>query len=553
MALRTKSSIHGCGWVSLVGVFVGLAFFGYYYHAGLTTAHYDAKAHLVVARSIVDSVSPGYVQLGSHWLPLTHLLYLPFVLFDSQYRSGLLPSLLSVFCFALSGGLACRIARHVTGSTAAGVFSGLFLLANGNLQYLQSCPLTEPIYMALLLLAADAFLRWRDHGDTQLPWLAAAWATLGAFCRYEGWYFLAGILVLLTYDFLSGYLPRKRAISGALVFLGMFVLPMSMHFGYLYARTGDNFLIRVAEGNPAPFETYRKPLLALTYHFGELAQIAGIVPLLAGLAGTVLCLFQKDTLRRKLPLFLLWLPSLINASALYWGMIYRIRYSVLLLPAIAVFAGIAADDERAGRRVLTTTVCAAALAPWLSRAFPHEWSFHFLYPGPGLFLLPALATAFFCLAVARGSSRWPLLAVCFLGMQIPALQGEDRPILAETMEHGFVEADRTEVLAYLREHYDGRRILIDSQKLSPLIYDSRLPIHDFLYNEGDPVPWRRALAAPARYAGWICIQKGDELSGRLQVDPSLVRGYSLVVHNDWLLLYRYNGSGPDQLQDGRIS
>ncbi len=535
--------IPACAWVSLIGAVVGLAFFTYYYRTGLTTAHYDAKAHLVVARSIVDSASPGYLQFGTHWLPLPHLLYLPFVIFDSQYRSGLLPSLLSVFCFALSTGLACRIACRAAGSSRAGIFAGIFLLANGNLQYLQSCPLTEPIYMALLLLAMDSLLSWRGAGCRTAPVLPAVWAALGALCRYEGWYLLAGVAVLLAFDFFSRQIPLRRAIVGGLTYAGVFLVPTVLHFGYLYFRTGDNFLIRVAQGNPAPFETYKRPLLSLVYHAGELAQIAGVVPLIIGVFGTVYCLSNRQRIRERLPLFLLWLPSLINLSALYWGMVYRIRYSILLMPALAVFAGIAVAEERVGRRLVILASFVAAGLPWLSWEFPHEWRYHLLYPGPGTLLFPVLATTLFCLAAALSRFRWPLLAVCVLGTQIPALQGEHRPILEETREHDFVEPDRAQVLDFLRRHYDGRSILIDSQKLSPLIYDSRLPVRDFICNEGDPSLWRSIVAAPQRRVGWICIQKGDELWGRLQVDRHLVDGYSLVVKNDWLSLYRYAGEG----------
>ena len=136
--------------------------FIYYYAHRLTIAHYDAKAHLLVARRIVDSLAPGYSQMGVNWLPLIHLLYLPFVIFESQYRSGFLPSLISVFAFALSGCLAYKISSALTGSMTAGVFAAIVLLANPNLQYLQSCPLTEPLYMVLFLLAMDSLIGWRD-------------------------------------------------------------------------------------------------------------------------------------------------------------------------------------------------------------------------------------------------------------------------------------------------------------------------------------------------------------------------------------------------------
>jgi hypothetical protein len=525
-------------WVFLIGLLLGLGFLVFYYRQGLTVAHYDAKAHLVVARGVVDSLSPGYARLGTHWLPLTHLLYLPFVWFESQYRSGLMPSLLSVFCFALSGFLVCRISLFATRSAATGIFAGVFLTANANLLYLQSCPLTEPIYMALMLLALDQLLRWRERGGGSLPWSPAIWAALGAMCRYEGWYVWGGILLLLGIDAYNRRISKSIALRAAAVFSTSFGLPALLHFGYMYLRTKDSFLLRVAEGNPAPFETYKRPFLSLLYHGAELVQIAGAVPFLVGFSGVVYCLIRRERLQKYLPLFLLWLPSFINLSALYWGMIYRIRYSVLLVPAMAVFGGVIASDEGASRRVLVLGSLAAAFLPWVSWYFPREWRYHGFYEGPGILLLPAAGAFLFCLAEALARYRWALLALCVLAMQFPVLQGEFRPILEETLEHGFVESDRTQVLDWLKNHYDGSRILIDAQKLSPLIYDSRLPLREFIYNEGDPERWGEALRSPERSAGWLCVQKGDELADLLLVDPHRLDGYSLVVRNEWLSLYQ---------------
>src|SRR5689334_15686792 len=43
-------------------------------HLGLTLSHYDARAHLVVARRLVDSLTPGWRQIGAVWLPLPHVI-----------------------------------------------------------------------------------------------------------------------------------------------------------------------------------------------------------------------------------------------------------------------------------------------------------------------------------------------------------------------------------------------------------------------------------------------------------------------------------------------
>jgi hypothetical protein len=93
------------------------------------------------------------------------------------------------------------------------------------------------------------------------------------------------------------------------------------------------------------------------------------------------------------------------------------------------------------------------------------------------------------------------------------------------------------VLQYLRRHYDGKRILIDMGKLAPLIYDSRLAVKEFIYNDGGR-RWMKAVSDPRTQAGWLCMQKGDAVWDRLQVDPGFVDGYALALKTEMFSLYR---------------
>ena len=524
--------------VFLAGLILGLSFFAYYHGHGLTLAHYDAKAHLVVARRIVDSIEPGYGQMGVNWLPLIHLIYLPFVIFESQYRSGFLPSLISVCAFALSGWLTYRVAHRMTCSISAGIFAAAILLGNPNLEYLQSCPLTEPLYMMFLLLALDSLISWRESDRASQPWLAAVWISLGALCRYEGWYVFAGVLLLLLYDFWTEYLPRRRAVQAAAVFFTVFAVPAVAHFGYIFLRLGDNFFRRVAGGNPAPYLTYKRPVLSIVFHLGELSQVASILPLLMAAAGLLLMLGQRKKFSFRAPLLLLWLPSLINISALYWGMIYRLRYSVLLLPAVAIFGGLVLTSARAKRHALLILLITAMGLPWLSWCFFPTNQGEKLLPGPGALIVPAVGLILFTIARVSEEYGWVLLSLCVLGMQIPPLEREDRPMMAETLEHDFIEPERQLVMQCLRRNYDRTRILIDMGKQAPLVYDSGLNAKEFVYSEGGESLWHEALSNPSKQVGWICASAGDEISERLQVDPGWAHGYSLAVKTKSLSLYR---------------
>jgi 4-amino-4-deoxy-L-arabinose transferase-like glycosyltransferase len=460
------------------------------------------------------------------------------VAFESQYRSGLLPSLISVCAFALSGWLTYRISYRLTGSMAAGVFAAAVLLANPNLEYLQSCPLTEPVYMALLLLAVDRLIVWRESDHSTLPWLAAVWTALGALCRYEGWYFLAGVFLLFFYDFCTKYVPRRRVVQAGALFLTAFGVPVAAHFGYIAVQLKDNFFSRVAEGNPAPYLTYKRPVLSILYHLAELSQMAAILPLLLAAAGVLLFVLQRKELKFRAPLMLLWLPSLINVSALYWGLVYRLRYSVLLVPAIAIFGSLLLTSDKAKRRALVFLAITVMLLPCFSWYASRVAQSEMLAPGPGALMLPVAGLILFMGARVRAWDNWALLVLCVLGMQFPPLAREDHPMIDETLEHQFIEPERQEVLQYLRQNYDGRRILIDMGKLAPLVYDSELPVKGFVYNEGGKELWNRAFRKPEREVGWLCVQKGDALWGQLQVDPHWADEYALAVKTEYFSLYR---------------
>ena len=67
------------------------------YPRGYILLYGDAVAHLGIARRILDSRNPGLIQLGGVWLPLPHLLMMPFVREMQWWQNGLAgawPSLL---------------------------------------------------------------------------------------------------------------------------------------------------------------------------------------------------------------------------------------------------------------------------------------------------------------------------------------------------------------------------------------------------------------------------------------------------------------------------
>ena len=134
---------------ALAGAIVAL----HYHRLGLTLSHYDARGHLVVARRIADSITPGWQQVGAVWLPLPHLLnFLPAQI-DWLYRTGAAAVAISIASFAVATGAIAWIVLVLTGSVAAALLGSAVFVVNPNVLYLQATPMTEPLLIALTLVA----------------------------------------------------------------------------------------------------------------------------------------------------------------------------------------------------------------------------------------------------------------------------------------------------------------------------------------------------------------------------------------------------------------
>src|SRR5579872_1541902 len=125
---------------AVFGVFAAV----HYHGLGLTLAHYDARAHLVVSRRIFDSLYPGWQQVGGVWLPLPHLLNALPVQSDWLYRTGYSAVAISVASTALAAWAIASVIHRSTGSLAGGLVATALLALNPNVLYLQSTPMTEP-------------------------------------------------------------------------------------------------------------------------------------------------------------------------------------------------------------------------------------------------------------------------------------------------------------------------------------------------------------------------------------------------------------------------
>ena len=134
---------------------------------GLTLSHYDARGHLVVARRIVDSLTPGWQQIGAVWLPLPHLLNALPVQIDrvlSDRRVGG-RDLDRVVCARRRRDRLDRRRAHRI-AVARPRPRRSCSCVNPNVLYLQSTPMTEPLLLGLTLAAVAMLVEWCVGGGS---------------------------------------------------------------------------------------------------------------------------------------------------------------------------------------------------------------------------------------------------------------------------------------------------------------------------------------------------------------------------------------------------
>src|SRR5438128_6151404 len=113
---------------AVIGSFVAI----YYYRLGLTLSHYDARAHLIVARRIIDSITPGWQQIGAVWLPFPHLLNAIPIQIDLFYRTGASAIAISVVSFAAATAAIVWIIATLTNSNLAALVGASVFAFNPN-------------------------------------------------------------------------------------------------------------------------------------------------------------------------------------------------------------------------------------------------------------------------------------------------------------------------------------------------------------------------------------------------------------------------------------
>ncbi|HZI55484.1 MAG TPA: glycosyltransferase family 39 protein [Verrucomicrobiae bacterium] len=479
----------------------------FYYRQGAILLYGDAVAHLNIARRVFDSRTPGLFQLGTVWLPLPHLLDIPFVVNGHMWQTGLGASIPSMIAY-LAGTLGVfRLVSGLASRTAAWTAALIYAL-NPNLIYMQSTAMTEPLYLAFFVWSAVYFAEFARQAANEKEQArkslekCALMVSAAMLVRYDGWFLAvviaAAAMVVLWRERQAEAQSHQKSnlrstYRGFINFVLLTGLTGGLFLAYNHAAYGN--ALEFANGpysaraiqersKTASMPTYpgEDSLRDATLQFLKVSRLniaEGASEYLLFTAALIALLASIYFSRRYLPWSVLWTPVLFYALCIAWGSVpiyhpewwpfsyYNVRYGLQLLPAVAVFAALACEFAANffSHRIV---VCIAALL---------------------------IAVSYF--------SVWHKTPICLREAQA---NGKERMALEQ------------ELSARLKSIPPSATLMMDCGAHPGAIEMAGIPFRRVL-RESNPPYWEIALTRPAQSADYIIAFPGDDVSRAVRLFP----------------------------------
>jgi hypothetical protein len=510
--------------VAALALMISLLSLLYYFERGQILLYGDAVAHINIARRVFDSQTPGLLQLGTVWLPLPHLLILPFLASDWMWQSGVggsIPSMIAfifgaVGVFRLVKGVLSRDTTTSGMAETGGWVAALVYLANPNLLYLQTTAMTEPLYLALFVWAMvylaeftgdrEPVTKERKTDQAQRNPLTRCALCLAAaeLTRYDGWVLAAvigAVVLAVTAKRRRDPAARKPAarflVVVAIVPILWLVYNAAVYGNALEFANGKYsakaIAVRTGTVNPAAGD-----LKAAAGYYLKAAQLNmapgnwGRVWIAIAIVGSALILVSWRT---RGVLLILWIPLIFYSLSIAYGSVplfvpawwpfswYNLRYGLQLLPLFAVSAGLIAAVI-----ITETQKHGEESKEQASRGVILQW------------LTIALVIG---IAAASYVSAWRAEPLSFTEARV---NSKGRVALESAVMRAVLSLpEKTTYLMYLGEH-----VAVFEQAATPL---------EHVVNEGNHRPWKRpedphglwerALADPACCVNYVIAFDGD--------------------------------------------
>ncbi len=523
----------------------------------------DAVAHLGIARRILDARYPGIAQLGGVWLPLPHLLMLPFISNMEWWQNGMAGAWPSLAAFLLAVIGFYRLARRLMPPLWA-LASTAFFALNPNLLYMATTALTEPLFLAiilwLILLTMECLdaLAPPDGSPAKLPRVRSRLFWIGllivaaVYTRYDGWILAALIWCVLALALLRHrqHLPQLRAAFALFTVvtiaapLGWFAYNQHFYGDFLDFLRGPYSASTIERKTSPPgakhYRGWHNPAWALLF-YTRTAQVdttaweIGFLTLPLALIGAW-------------RVFISWLKSATttdnkalsgsNQESRHLDRATRVERPLYLAKADIAPTTIATPKLPALR------LSPASLLLWFPLPFyvysiawgsvpifiPQLYPHSFYNARYGMEMLPAIALfAFVALAWTEHRLRiaHPLAArllppVCFALAAVNAvvMMAMTPLVLKEGIVNSITRvAFERSVARQLESFPAGSRILMSTNDHIGAVQQAGIPLH-LMLSENDRDSFQAALAAPGSKADYVIAIAKDPVDAAVKSHPA---------------------------------
>lgn len=481
---------------------VSLAAFLWFDHKGQILLYPDSISHMEIARRVIDSPTTGFGQVGGVWLPLPHLLMLPFIWINSFYYSGFAGSIVSMAAYVVASVLLYKIVCSLTGNRAAGIVGTFVFMANPNILYMQSTPMTELLLFACMLGMVYGVQRWIQTDSHTYLLGAAVAGFLGSLSRYEAWVLLACLIVIVAFvSWRKQYGYRKsEGTTLAFTFMGGLGIVGWIVWNQLIFGNALNW----QNGNYAKPSLWVKATELSVGHWGISLE-------------TYWYAMLDD----------LWLPIVAFMIVGFLVFVFRERLKLHTLPVLSLlvmFPFFVVTLEK-GQRPLHVAQLNHNL---------YNIRFGLLMILPAAIIIGYLAAQIRFAPIVASATALIIMVMAFQSGNIITARDPQA-----TLYSGYLKSE-AQTAQWLKIHYTGGKILAEFFGNEKLLFNAHINLVNNVY-EGSYHLWEPALVNPlGQHITWIVMRKAanntgkpDEVYADLNGSPQLANYVRVYDDNDY--------------------
>lgn len=475
--------------VTFAAVVISIIAYLYFSAKGLTLVFGDSLGHLNIARRVFDSPTNGMSQLGGYWLPTFQVFMLPTIWIDYFWRTGFSGSLISMISYVLIVIFIYKLTNLITKKKLPSVFAALIIMLNPNLIFMQSAPMTETLFIATLVISIYYFYKWLLYLEISDMILSGFFILLTSLTRYEGWAAVVGSSGLLLFEWIKskGSVKWEQAFIffsilawyGIMLWVlwGLVLFHDPLEFLHNELSSGNQTKLQYLHNGFLEPTGYHNILEAILTNILAATHTVGLAVILLGMIGGINLIGNnyKNFFNIKiLSLFLLLTPFLINIITVYAGSvpvevaelsnvpapgnIFNIRYSLFLLPAMALFIALISK-----KKTIMAILAIIILVNYSVLFFDDGGKFYIFRD--------------------TGASNSASL----------------------NNKNGFSQS-----VTWFKKNYNGGLIIASTGGNDVFMHEAGFHLNNYIV-EGSYKIWDKALNNPAKYAKWVIISKSNYL------------------------------------------